>query len=152
MNVLVWFKRDLRIEDHPALALAAGLGRVLPVHIVEPEYWALAETSGRQWGFVAECLEDLRAALGSRGMPLAVRVGEAVAVLEKLCRVHRIDRIVSHREAGCDWAAARDRRVADWARAAGIDWVEVAQSGGADAALPALAAVPGVEPGVIPAA
>ena len=31
MNVLVWLKRDLRITDHPALTLAAGLGPVLPL-------------------------------------------------------------------------------------------------------------------------
>ena len=36
MLSLVWFKRDLRVTDHPALALAAAQGDVLPVHIVEP--------------------------------------------------------------------------------------------------------------------
>jgi len=33
MNVLVWFKRDLRLHDHPALCHAAGLGPVLPVFL-----------------------------------------------------------------------------------------------------------------------
>lgn len=40
MNVLVWLKRDLRIHDHPALTLAAELGSVLPVYVVEPDLWS----------------------------------------------------------------------------------------------------------------
>ena len=44
MTVLLWFKRDLRIHDHPALVRAADGGRaVLPVYVAEPAYWALPE-------------------------------------------------------------------------------------------------------------
>ena len=172
MNVLVWLKRDLRPDDHPALTLAAGLGAVLPVYIVEPELWAGPDASARQWEFVAESLGDLRQALTGLGAPLVVRVGEAVGVLERLCRQHRIDRIMSHEETGNLWTYARDRKVAAWARAAGIQWTELPQSGvvrrlasrdgwaaqrdsfmvGAILPPPALQAVAGVEPGPIPSA
>ncbi|MFN6979869.1 MAG: FAD-binding domain-containing protein, partial [Gemmobacter sp.] len=173
MNVLFWFKRDLRTEDNPALTRAAALGRVLPVYIVEPDYWRLPDTSGRQWAFVAECLADLRADLGRLGAPLVVRTGDAVEVLGKLARAYRIARIVSHEETGNLWTYARDRRVTAWARAEGIVWEELAQSGvvrrlaGRDgwaarrdafmaqaqvAAPEVLDPVPGVEPGPIPGA
>ncbi|MCA3508879.1 MAG: deoxyribodipyrimidine photo-lyase [Rhodobacter sp.] len=172
MNVLVWFKRDLRVADHPALALAAGMGAVLPVYIVEPEYWALPDTSARQWAFAEDCLTDLRLALAGLGAPLVVRVGDAVGVLAGLCRAQRIDRIISHEETGNLWTFARDRRVRAWARGAGIDWVELPQSGvvrrlkGRDGwaglrdgfmarpteKVPALTGVPGAEPGAIPTA
>ena len=172
MNVLVWLKRDLRVDDHPALTLAAGLGAVLPVYVVEPDYWALPDTSARHWAFTAECLADLRRDLAGLGAPLVVRVGDAVQVLDRLCRAHRITRIVSHQETGNLWTYARDRRVGAWARGAGIIWDEVAQSGVvrrlrgrdgwaqqragfmAQAVLPppALDPVPGVEPGLIPSA
>ena len=173
MNVLVWFKRDLRIDDHPALTHAMGLGPVLPLYIVEPEYWALPDTSTRQWAFTAECLADLRQDLGAAGARLAVRVGDAVEVMERLCRQHKITHIVSHEETGNLWTFARDRRVAAWARAAGVAWTELPQSGvvrrlagrdgwarrrdsfTAQPQLPAptgLTPVSGVEPGVIPTA
>lgn len=173
MNVLVWFKRDLRVEDHPALTLAAGLGPVLPVYIVEPDLWRQPDASGRQWAFIGESLVELRDALGALGAPLVVRVGEAVEVLDKLCRLHRIGHIVSHEETGTLWTYARDRAVADWARRSGVAWTEVPQQGvvrrlparsewGArrDAFLAAgplpvpvgLTPVPGVEPGAIPSA
>jgi deoxyribodipyrimidine photo-lyase len=172
MNVLLWFKRDLRLQDHPALTLAAGIGPVLPVHIVEPSIWGGPDASARQWEFVAESLAGLRADLAEQGAPLVVRVGEAVEVLDRLCRQHRIRRIISHEETGNLATYARDRQVAAWARAAGIDWTELPQSGvarrlasrdgwaglrdGFIAApilpVPKLDTVAGVEPGPIPLA
>lgn len=172
MNVLIWFKRDLRTHDHPALTHAAGLGAVLPLYIVEPDYWALPDTSARHWAFTAECLEDLRGQLGLLGAPLVVRVGAAQAVLDRLCRQHNITRIVSHEETGNAFTYARDRHIAAWARNAGIIWDELPQSGvirrlasrehwqsRRDAFMatpqldaPALNALSGLEPGLIPTA
>ena len=36
---LVWFKRDLRWQDHEALAYAAKQGPVRCIYVVEPELW-----------------------------------------------------------------------------------------------------------------
>lgn len=167
MNVLIWFKRDLRAHDHPALSHAAGLGSVLPLYIVEPEYWAQPDASARQWAFTAECLEDLRGQLAARGAPLLVRVGAAQAVLERLCRQHNITRIVSHQETGNAFSHARDRQIRAWARATGLIWQELPQSTVArgpdrpDRAAflaapqlepPSLNALPGLSPGLIPTA
>jgi deoxyribodipyrimidine photo-lyase len=126
---ILWFKRDLRLADHPALACAAAAGPVVPLYIAEPEGWAQPDASGRQWAFVAEGLAELRADLAVLGQPLIVRRGEAVAVLSAIARATGAARIVSHEETGlpCSWA--RDRRVAAWARDAGLDWLELPQSG-----------------------
>lgn len=127
---ILWFKRDLRLHDHPALALAAaGEGAVLPLYVVEPGYWALPDTSARQWRFTAECLEDLAGGLAALGAPLQVHVGDAAGVLRDLAAAHGVTRIVSHEETGNGWTYARDRRVAEWARGAGVEWVELPQSG-----------------------
>lgn len=123
--VLLWFKRDLRITDHPALAMAGP--RVLPVYIIEPEYWALPDTSARQWAFTAEALGSLRAELAVLGQPLVIRKGDAVAELARLCKRFSIARIISHEETGNAWTYARDKRVAAWARGAGVAWQEVPQ-------------------------
>ncbi|WP_374647154.1 FAD-binding domain-containing protein [Tabrizicola sp.] len=158
MNVLVWLKRDLRLHDHPALTFAAGLGPVLPVYIAEPSLWAPPDASARQWDFVAESLVDLREGLAGLGLPLVIRLGEAAEVLDRLCRQHRIARIISHQATGTPADRARDRRVAAWAQGAGVEWSEVPQpAADADPAAqppppPAARAVPGVEPGAIPGA
>ncbi len=173
MNVLVWFKRDLRIADHPALTRAAETGPVLPLYITEPDLWQQPDASARQWAFTAESLSDLRDQLAAIGAPLILRTGDAVDVLARLTRQHGITRILSHEETGNLWTYARDIRVAAWARAQGIDWQEVPQSGVirrlpsrdgwarlrdgymAGPALPppaTLVPIRGVEPGTIPSA
>jgi len=126
---LVWFKRDLRVTDHPALQSAAsGPGRVLPVYIIEPDYWRLPDMSGRHWGFIAECLHDLQADLTRLGTPLALRVGDAVETLEDLRQKFGFTQMISHIETGNLWSFARDQRVANWARAQGVVWSELPQS------------------------
>ncbi len=150
MNVLVWYKRDLRVEDHPALCFGAGSGAVLPLYIAEPEAWVQADASARQWAFVAETLAGLRRDLAGLGAPLVVRVGDAAEVLARLCKQNAITRIVSHKTAANAWAQTRDARVRDWANGAGIEWVELAQTGPEALPPPPLRMVAGIEPGVIP--
>lgn len=129
MLTVLWFKRDLRICDHAALACAAAAGPVLPLYLVEPGFWAQPDASGRQWAFVAEALAGLRADLAALGQPLLIRRGEAVAELARLHAALRFGRLVSHEETGTDWSFARDRAVAAWARGQGVAWVELPQSG-----------------------
>lgn len=126
---VVWFKRDLRAHDHDPLAEAAARGPVLPLYIVEPGLWQQPDAAGRHWAFIRESLVELRAALAGMGQPLVVRRGEAVAVLEALRREHAIAALWSHAETGNAWTFARDRVVADWARAHGIMWHERRQFG-----------------------
>lgn len=122
---IVWFKRDLRIADHQPLALAAAQGPVLPLYIAEPGFWAEPDAAARQWNFAAECLAELQLALAALGQPLCIMMGEAVAVLRQLHRVHGIAAVWSHQETGNGWTYARDRAVAAWARDAAVPWHEV---------------------------
>ena len=64
---VVWFKRDLRVEDHQALSQAARVGRVLPLYVVETELWQQTDASARQWCFISETIAELRARLGELG-------------------------------------------------------------------------------------
>ena len=129
MTTILWFKRDLRIHDHPALALAARDEQVVPLYIVEPEYWALPDTSGRQYAFLQEILADLQTALRGLGSDLVIRTGDAVAVIQELYQTVKFDHLVSHEETGNAWTFARDKRVAAWARGQGVRWTELPQSG-----------------------
>jgi len=71
---IVWFKRDLRVHDHAALAAATEQGTVLPLFIVEPGLWQQPDYAGRHRAFAAEYLGELRAQLVALGQPLVVRV------------------------------------------------------------------------------
>lgn len=126
---VVWFKRDMRVEDHEPLSEAARRGPTLPLYVAEPGLWARTGASARQWAFVAESLAGLRAALARLGQPLVVRCGNVVTVLDEIRRRHGIAALWSHQETGNAWTYARDRRVADWARRNGVPWIERAQYG-----------------------
>lgn len=127
--VILWFKRDLRVQDHPALHHAARLGPIIPLYVVEPELWAEPDASGRQYAFLRDCLKSLREDLAGLGLRLVLRVGDAVAILEDLRARHKVAHLVSHEETGNLWSYARDRRVAAWARGQGVRWHERPQSG-----------------------
>ncbi|WP_375571762.1 deoxyribodipyrimidine photo-lyase [Seohaeicola saemankumensis] len=129
-GTILWFKRDLRVADHPGLALAAQEGApVLPLYLVEPDLWRQPDADARHYGFLRDCLVDLRDQLARIGLRLVIRVGEAVPVLEALRREHGITRLISHEETGNGWSHARDLSVAAWARGQGVTWEELPQSG-----------------------
>ena len=127
--VICWFKRDLRVSDHPALHLAAGMGPVLPLYIIEPKMWRQPDSAARHYAFIAECLEDLRDDLAQLGLTLVLRVGDAVEVLEALRLETGARTLVSHEETGNGWSFARDLAVAAWAAGQGVIWHEVPQCG-----------------------
>ena len=126
---IVWFKRDLRVDDHRPLLEAAARGPVLPLYVVEPELWQQPDASERQWLFCRESLIELRQALAALGQPLVLRSGDVVQVLERARRQFGIDGLWSHEETGNGWTYQRDKRVAAWARANGIQWSEIPQFG-----------------------
>ncbi|MEM6902645.1 MAG: deoxyribodipyrimidine photo-lyase [Pseudomonadota bacterium] len=171
---IVWFKRDLRVEDNAALndaAMSCGdTAAVLPLYIIEPELWAQPDYSARQFEFLRECLTDLRTRLDECGQPLIVRLGEIEAVLDQFARDFEIAGLWSHQETGNAWTFARDRRVEDWCRLQGVDWHQPLQHGVFRAlgnrngwakrwdkmmaapveATPSLKPLEGIDPGVIP--
>jgi deoxyribodipyrimidine photo-lyase len=79
---IVWFRRDLRLADNPALTAAlAAHDSVLPLYIHAPEEeapWAPGAASA--W-WLHQVLADLRAQLGGR---LLLRRGASLTVLEEL--------------------------------------------------------------------
>ena len=84
-NALVWFRRDLRLADNPALqaALRAGQAPVC-VYIHAPHEegaWAPGAAS-RAW--LLKSLQALDAELRARGSRLVIRRGDSLAELEKL--------------------------------------------------------------------
>jgi deoxyribodipyrimidine photo-lyase len=86
-SVLLWYRLDLRVANHPALeaALSTGLP-VVPVFLWDPAAegpWAPGRNS-RWW--LARSLEALDGELRKRGSRLLFREGETGALLRSLAR------------------------------------------------------------------
>ena len=130
MTTLVWFKRDLRVHDHAPLAAAAELGEpVIPLYVIEPDYWQLPDTSARQWAFIQDSLEDLRRQLRRLGGDLLVMAGPITQVLDRLTRDYDIERVFCHQETGGQWTYDRDLAMIDWCQSRGIEFQEWQQFG-----------------------
>jgi deoxyribodipyrimidine photo-lyase len=106
---IVWFKRDLRINDHAPLLAASRQGTpVIPLYIIEPEYWQQPFASRRHWHFIHDCLVDLNISLTDLGQPLVIKTGQACDVLRQLQADHGCDIIWAHEETGNGWTYSRD--------------------------------------------
>lgn len=126
---IVWFKRDLRTADHAPLAEAMRAGPVMPVYLIEPDYWRQPDTATRHWAFIRESLIELEQALAAHDLKLWVFEGEAVAVFRWLHAEVGISALHAHEETGNHWTHQRDRAVRNWARSAGVRLVETPQFG-----------------------
>jgi len=126
---VVWFKRDLRIHDHAALAMASKNGPCIPLYILEPALWHQADMSQRQYQFLTDCLSELDIKLRKLGQQLVIKVGDAVTILQEINEQYAISGLWSHQETWNGWTYARDKRVKDWANKHAIPWHQPVQNG-----------------------
>lgn len=121
MLTLLWFNRDLRLDDNPALAAAVARGApVLPVYVLDDAdagEWAPGGAS-RWWlhGSLAALQEALRAS----GNALILRRGAAIDVLPALIAEAGADAVFWNRRYE-PWARARSERLKALLRRQGID-------------------------------
>ena len=129
MLQVVWFKRDLRVNNHRPLCAAALAGPVLPLYILEPALWQQPDVSARHWRVLRPCLLTLAADLAGLGQELIVRRGDVVGILADIRARLGPFALWSHEETGALWTYRRDQAVLAWCRAEGIPWRELPQTG-----------------------
>ncbi|MCQ8781649.1 cryptochrome/photolyase family protein [Mangrovibrevibacter kandeliae] len=77
--ILVWFRQDLRLDDHPALAHAAETGRpVVPLYVLDEESEGLRAWGGAHRWWLHHALDALGTALKEHHLPLVLRRGPAL--------------------------------------------------------------------------
>ena len=110
---MLWFRRDLRLGDHPALAGAAARGGpVLALFVVDPRLWDRAGAN-RRW-FLAGCLAALHADLDALGGELVVAQGDPVEVVPAVARRRARRRCGAPPTPGPTAAGATTRWPAPW--------------------------------------
>jgi deoxyribodipyrimidine photo-lyase len=75
-TAVMWFRRDLRVRDLPALAAAARFDRTVPVFVFDERLLTKGRfPSAVRTQFMVGCLRELDAALRERGGRLVLRHG-----------------------------------------------------------------------------
>ena len=116
---LLWFRADLRLDDHPALhAALAGGGAVIPVFILDDEAAGSWAPGGAARWWLHHSLAALDAHLRARGSQLLLRRGRAETILAELaCQTGA--RAVQASRATAPWARRQESRVQAALQAAG---------------------------------
>jgi deoxyribodipyrimidine photo-lyase len=110
----MWFRRDLRLSDNPALLAACDAGAVVPLFVVDPALW---EPSGQvRRAYLSASLAALDRSLGGA---LVVRHGDPVAVVPRVAAEASAAAVHVAADFG-PYGSRRDQQVADALEAAGV--------------------------------
>jgi deoxyribodipyrimidine photo-lyase len=96
--VLVWFRDDLRIADHPALSAAAASGQpVVCLYVLDEESPGIRALGGAARWWLAGSLRALDHALRAKGARLVLRRGAAADVVRAAVAESKADGIYFNR-------------------------------------------------------
>jgi deoxyribodipyrimidine photo-lyase len=123
--VVLWYKRDLRVEDHAPLvsALASGYA-LLPLFLYEPSLIANPHYDLRHWQFVDDSLLELKAIWKENGGCLPIIHADAHVFFSELLKHERPKAVFSHAETGLSVTYDRDKQVSRLLKQAGIPWYQ----------------------------
>lgn len=127
---VVWFKRDLRLADHAALAAAINRGQpTLLLYCFEPALLDDPHYRDRHWRFVWQSLMDMRQRLARHGHSLIICQCDPAEALEAIHRCWTIGALFSHEETGLNLTFARDKAIKRWSEQEDIPWLEFSTNG-----------------------
>ncbi len=116
---LVWFRRDLRLADNPALHAAVRTGRPLILLFIDQRDRALGTSPGEaaDW-WLHGSLASLERDIVARGGRLTLRRGDPAQLIDELARTHGVAEAFWNRS-GEPAIDARDRAIAARLQASG---------------------------------
>lgn len=90
-KIIVWFRKDLRLHDNPALWEAAQQGMIIPVFIWSDEDEDMTSEVGKWW--LHHSLIALKDKLESINLPLVIRRGNSLVELTSIYKQTKADAV-----------------------------------------------------------
>jgi len=119
--IIVWIRRDLRVEDNTALYRAAETGRpVVPLFVFDRGLIERLPSDGAAFEFQAEALRELAEELARLGGRLIIRHGNVEDVHRRILEETQPAALYHNRDYEPD-GRARDARIAELYRARGAE-------------------------------
>ncbi len=122
---VVWFKRDLRLSDHQALAEAIkDQNDLLLIFCFEPEVQCSYDFDLRHWQFQFQSIQDMNKKLSSYNSQVHLFITSVTGALEQISEKYTIQTIYSHQETGTAITYQRDLNVKKYCQDHKIVWRE----------------------------
>lgn len=132
-TVLLWFRSDLRLHDHPALAHAleeaGSSGSILPVYVFDTAAFGRTpfgfEKTGRHRArFLQQAVSRLRSSLRALGSDLVIRVGDPNVEICNLADTTRASTVITHSPLAPE-SAAGDETLASRLQSRGVSFTHL---------------------------
>ena len=95
-SIILWFRQDLRLVDHPALHFCLSLNRpIIPLFILDTHYARPLGGASKWW--LHQSLKTLNLDIEAMGGKLLLAKGGPHTILRQLIKEHRVDTVVWHR-------------------------------------------------------
>jgi deoxyribodipyrimidine photo-lyase len=122
---VVWFKRDLRLQDNEAIKNAlASNKRVLFLYVFENSLIDDAHYDERHWNFIKQSIIDLNADLKKYNTQVLCVQTEVVNAFNQIFNSYKVDTVFSHQETGLLITYNRDKEFTRYCRNNSVKWEE----------------------------
>jgi deoxyribodipyrimidine photo-lyase len=127
---VVWFKRDLRLQDNEAIFNAIQSQKpTLLLYVFEKSLENDYHYSARHWNFIKQSLLDINRQLAVLNAKVLCVSGEVISVLNTIQENYKIDAVFSHKETGVKITYDRDKNFKRFCKNNLINWVENTNNG-----------------------
>ena len=126
---ILWFKKNLRISDNPALHKASEEQKIAAIYINDPDIINGDDFSSYHLDFIKESLLELEIIFKKNKSSLNVYNDKAINVLKKINETFSIRKIITHYETG-NWVTfCRDKIITNYCKTNGIELLEYQSNG-----------------------
>ena len=126
---ILWFKKNLRISDNPALHKASEEQKIAAIYINDPDIINGDDFSSYHLDFIKESLLELEIIFKKNNSSLNVYNDKAINVLKKINETFSIRKIITHYETG-NWVTfCRDKIITNYCKTNGIELLEYQSNG-----------------------
>jgi deoxyribodipyrimidine photo-lyase len=107
---IMWFRKDLRIYDNPALNQSAGVP-IIPLFILDEKDPYNPGSASKWWLY--KSLISLQRSLNTYGLKLVLRRGDPLKILQEIVTSHKVSRLYWNR---CyePYVMARDKKIKEF--------------------------------------
>jgi deoxyribodipyrimidine photo-lyase len=127
---IVWFKRDLRLQDNEAIFNAIqSKTPVMLLYVFENSLQNDGHYSERHWDFIKQSIQDINQQLQPFNTKILSVSGEVISIINSIQEIYKIDSVFSHQETGIKITYERDKSFKRFCKNNLINWKENINNG-----------------------